>query len=529
MEMAHIVVEVGRVDTSFVVQANEDGQYAFALSEPGGYGLYVNGLHHQTLTMPFVVKEYGAVNLDIRLPGLQQKTEIDSLWVTSPSFGEDKRLMQSVGQGVFTLTINSDSDTLAYQIFGATKNILGSTNEIAGTQYDYVAFNDAGPFWDRKSDYFSVINSSNGRFEITFESENELNRDTTYQVQSTPSYIARISDIHLDANWRARLIGMHYRDILPGYDTNNESELEQFREAFQSYVDLIKQPVFEQIEQENDSFVKQWLMMQYFDELVPSEDDSLLARQMLREIPVTSPYWSFEAWSNVGASNLIFQIARIAKADSLSDAYIDRAIALNEDPDVRSHFLYRAIGMADYAGDEERKWRYYTQLINEHGEGYHARQMRRQYSKTRLIQPGNAMPSFSFVSLRDSNAVLTDEMLKGKPYIMDFWGTWCGPCIQEIPHLEQAYDTYKQEGLEILSVAMMDDRAAIEQFWEERHVMPWLHTLVIREDDSKIREAFEITSFPRPVFVNSDGIIHATDESLRGDSLFMALEEYFDQ
>lgn len=138
------------------------------------------------------------------------------------------------------------------------------------------------------------------------------------------------------------------------------------------------------------------------------------------------------------------------------------------------------------------------------------------------------MPSFSFVSLRDSTVTLTDEMLKGKPYIMDFWGTWCAPCIEEIPHLEKAADLYNEEGLEILSVAMMDNQVAIEQFWEKRHPMPWLHTLVISEDDSRIREAFEITSFPRPVLVDKDGIILATDKSLRGDSLLIALKEHFD-
>lgn len=527
MEMAHIVVEVGRVDTSFVVQADPDGQYSFTLSEPGGYGLYVNGLHHQTLTMPLIVKEHGAVSLDIKLPEYKQEVEIDTLWVTSPSFEKEKQPMQRVSDGKFKFIARSSSDTLAYQILGIT-NVFGSSYQIAGTQYDHIAFNESGPFWDRKSDYFSVINSSNGVFEITYESKDELNIDTTYVVESSPDHVARISGIYLDVEWRERLIGMHYRNLLSRYDTHNEAELEQFREAFRDYGEVIKQPVLEQINEENDPFVKQWLMMRYFDELNPTEGDSLLARQMLKEIPVTSPYWSFEAWSNVGASNLIFKIAETAKDDSLSDDYIDRTIALNEDPDVRSHFLYRAIDMAAYFGNEERKWRYYTQLINNHGEGYHARQMRRKYSKTRVIQPGNTMPSFSFVSLRDSTVTLTDEMLKGKPYIMDFWGTWCAPCIEEIPHLEKAADLYNEEGLEILSVAMMDNQVAIEQFWEKRHPMPWLHTLVISEDDSRIREAFEITSFPRPVLVDKDGIILATDKSLRGDSLLIALKEHFD-
>ena len=268
-------------------------------------------------------------------------------------------------------------------------------------------------------------------------------------------------------------------------------------------------------------------MLRYFDGLGADEGDSLMARQILNDLPVTSPFWSFEAWSNVGASNLIFKIARVAKDDARVDAYIDRVIAENEDPDVRSHFLYRAIDMADYTGDDERKWRYYTKLINEHGDGYHAKQLRRKYDQQRVIQKGNQMPAFTFTSIDDSSQVHTSDKLAGKSYIMDFWGTWCGPCIEEIPHLEEAYTTYGDGQLEIISVAMMDEKSSVQQFREDRYAMPWLHTLVSLADDNAVREKFELTGFPRPILVDGNGKIVATDKSLRGDSLTLTLEKHF--
>ena len=137
------------------------------------------------------------------------------------------------------------------------------------------------------------------------------------------------------------------------------------------------------------------------------------------------------------------------------------------------------------------------------------------------------MPSFAFVALGDSSVTHTDEALRGKTYLIDFWGTWCGPCIEEMPYLHEAYEKYRGDGFEILSVAMMDERAAIEAFREERHPMPWLHTLVPQRDDEAVRTKFEVTSFPRPILVDASGTIIATDDALRGEKLAEVLARTF--
>ena len=49
--------------------------------------------------------------------------------------------------------------------------------------------------------------------------------------------------------------------------------------------------------------------------------------------------------------------------------------------------------------------------------------------------------------------------------------------------------------------------------------MPWLHTRVSREDDRSVRDLFELTGFPRPILVDANGIILATDDELRGNKL----------
>ncbi len=76
-------------------------------------------------------------------------------------------------------------------------------------------------------------------------------------------------------------------------------------------------------------------------------------------------------------------------------------------------------------------------------------------------------------------ALTIDEWLKGEPvttfengkvYIVEFWGTWCGPCIKNIPHLSKLQKEYSDDGLIVIGVATheFDGREALDKFMKER-------------------------------------------------------------
>ena len=242
-----------------------------------------------------------------------------------------------------------------------------------------------------------------------------------------------------------------------------------------------------------------------------------------------SPFWSFEAWSSVGASNLLAGIDRTFGDDNeVVYAYVEEGLAAHPDPDVRAQFLDWGTIMPDYQGFEDRKWRYYAQIQAEYSDTDQAEQMRRRFAPERKLQAGNTVPDFFFSPLNDSAVVFTNHALRGRSYRVDFWGTWCGPCIDELPDLHEAHEAYRERGFDILSVAMMDEKEAIQEFREERFVMPWMHTLVERADDEAIRTAFEITGFPRPILVDEEGIIIAIDDSLRDGKVSDAVAALFD-
>ncbi len=66
------------------------------------------------------------------------------------------------------------------------------------------------------------------------------------------------------------------------------------------------------------------------------------------------------------------------------------------------------------------------------------------------LRLGSTMPDFAFTAMDGSKRHLSD--FRGKHLLIDFWGTWCGPCVGEIPFLKKAYDTYKDKGFEILGM-----------------------------------------------------------------------------
>jgi thiol-disulfide isomerase/thioredoxin len=136
-----------------------------------------------------------------------------------------------------------------------------------------------------------------------------------------------------------------------------------------------------------------------------------------------------------------------------------------------------------------------------------------------FLRAQERIPAFAIVALDDSAQLITDQSLRGHLTLIDFWATWCPPCVEEIPWLDSAYREFKDTNFRILSLSFDKAAEPVRHFRAKRFPMPWWHAVVERGFGSYLAKLFGVDNIPRQLLVDEDGVIVASDEELRGERL----------
>lgn len=269
-------------------------------------------------------------------------------------------------------------------------------------------------------------------------------------------------------------------------------------------------------------------------------DEALLARELSEALRETPPALAPEraasalermpagspAWVATGDLYLVLRtIDATERPEGYAD-YLERYARGQPDPLSVVGVVYTALKRSRLEGDDARVGRYLS-FVREHAaESYWGSRALVEFAPDRTVRPGEPAPAFSFPAL-DGEGTITSEGLAGRVYLLDFWATWCSPCVAERDELAALYEDHRDRGFEIVSVSF---DFAPDDVDLERWPMPWLHAYLApgETETEKIMEAFALGALPKLVLVGEDGNVIAGGVELRPEVVGRILPNVLD-
>ncbi len=111
---------------------------------------------------------------------------------------------------------------------------------------------------------------------------------------------------------------------------------------------------------------------------------------------------------------------------------------------------------------------------------------------------------------------LSTANYKGSVVLIDFWATWCGPCVGELPNVLKTYEKHHPKGLEIIGISLDQDEKKLQKFITDRK-MPWQQYFDGKGWENKLAARYGIQSIPSTFLLDREGKIIGKD--LRGQAL----------
>ena len=128
---------------------------------------------------------------------------------------------------------------------------------------------------------------------------------------------------------------------------------------------------------------------------------------------------------------------------------------------------------------------------------------------------GKPAPNFEGTNLKGEKFSL--EKYRGQVVLLDFWATWCGPCIKELPNVKRTYQKYKDQNFQIIGISLDRSKKPLQTFVEKQE-LAWVHYW---DEGSKVSNQYKVTGIPSMFLVDGEGVIQ--NANLRGPALETAV------
>src|SRR3972149_8484263 len=137
-------------------------------------------------------------------------------------------------------------------------------------------------------------------------------------------------------------------------------------------------------------------------------------------------------------------------------------------------------------------------------------------NKNTNVNIGSYAPKFALTDLSKKTINLDDY--KGKKVILNFWATWCPPCVNEMPLLQEVYNNRKGEGIEVIGINYNESYDRVKKFISEKGV----EFTILIDSDLKVSMDYGVIGLPVTFFIDREGKIK---EKFKGELNKKLIEE----
>lgn len=123
------------------------------------------------------------------------------------------------------------------------------------------------------------------------------------------------------------------------------------------------------------------------------------------------------------------------------------------------------------------------------------------YHPSAVLKPGSDAPAFKLLGLDGQAHALSDY--RGKPLVLNFWGTFCPPCRQEMPTLQKEYEKWQGQGVQFVGLNLSEDRISVQNFVDGYGVdFP-----ILLDRNREIERLYGLREYPTTYFIKPNGQI----------------------
>ncbi len=462
-----------------ITKVNKDGSFKVKLPKKSYLEVMISAAGCKSLLIPLMSENPSEnISLKIVLEANKYKKDVSNLRITGSwnDYGfNSAEPMQKQKDGSYRFEKQLNSKSAAYQVL----NLVADGRSVNGPVFDSLEYDGGG-------DYRSIVNTPDGKLSLVFTpamlGQSDAIATASVKVLNGPPELNEIIKIALQSS-----------------HLTNPKERTTLRNTLLSKMN-------------KETLLGRYTALQTARLTAPEENDAKeIFNKVISVLPITDPLWASEA---IGATYIFTQAMGTIKAQELFEQEKNNITSRR----VKAGILVNLGIRAKVDNNIEKQVKIYQELTKNYSDIKEISYFVEQLNPEQRIAKGKPVPDFS-LKLMNSNKTVSNESLLGKYYIMDFWAVWCKPCVGEMPNLHAAYKKFKNSNFTILSLSFDKKKEDVDAFLRGGWKMPWMHVFLEKSVRQSLSEEFEVRGIPKPLLVDPNGIIIATESELRGSSL----------